>query len=207
MTQYKTIENAVSFELVEKKSRFIGYVMPVKTQHEAEDFIDSIRRKHNDARHNVFAYILRDGGKKKYSDDGEPQGTAGLPILEVLSKLQVVDCVVVVTRYFGGILLGAGGLVRAYSATASKAVEQAGIVSMTLCSVGSVFCEYSNYQSLINLLEKADAKVEETIFLENVEVRFFVEDSLFEGLTAKIFDKFSGKFQPSLIGKKFLLLK
>ncbi len=111
MPGYKTIKNESSDEFIVKKSRFIGYVRPVKTQQEALDFISEIKTKHWDATHNVYAYVLREGGVRRFSDDGEPQGTAGIPSLDVLLKEEVTDCCVVVTRYFGGIMLGAGGLV------------------------------------------------------------------------------------------------
>ena len=123
MTEYKTIKEASSDEFIVKKSRFIGYVKPVKTQEEALEFINEIKTKHWDATHNVHAYCLREGGIRRFSDDGEPQGTAGIPSLDVLLKEEVVDCCVVVTRYFGGIMLGAGGLVRAYSHGAKIALD------------------------------------------------------------------------------------
>ena len=115
MTEYITVKNSGEDEFVEKRSRFIGYCKPVKTQDEAVSFINEIRSKHWDATHNVYAYVLSDGQIMRYSDDGEPQGTAGVPVLDVIKKMGIVDVVVVVTRYFGGIMLGAGGLVRAYS--------------------------------------------------------------------------------------------
>ena len=111
---YSTIKESASAEFVEKKSRFIGYIAPVKTAEDAAAFIAEIKRKHWDATHNVSAYLLKNG-QKKYSDDGEPQGTAGMPMLDVLEKENLTDVCVVGTRYFGGILLGGGGLVRAYS--------------------------------------------------------------------------------------------
>ena len=120
--QYRTIRAAASAEFVEKRSRFIGYISPVTTQQDAIAFIDSIKSKHWDATHNVPAYIIRDGNICRFSDDGEPQGTAGMPILEVLRHENLTDCVCVVTRYFGGILLGAGGLCRAYTKAAKDAL-------------------------------------------------------------------------------------
>ena len=112
---YKTIRNAAEDEFVEKRSRFIGHALPVTTEEEALAFIAEMKSKYWDASHNVYAYILREGGIQRFSDDGEPQGTAGIPTLDVLRKEGLTDLVVVVTRYFGGILLGGGGLVRAYS--------------------------------------------------------------------------------------------
>ena len=111
MDFYKTVLNEAQDEFVEKRSKFIGYCKPIKTEQEAIDFINEKRSIHWDATHNVYAYVLKDGNIQRYSDDSEPQGTAGVPTLDVIRKSGVVDCVVVVTRYFGGVLLGAGGLV------------------------------------------------------------------------------------------------
>ena len=130
MSEYKTVTMDTSDEFVEKRSRFIGYIRPVKTEEEAIAFINQIKSKHWDATHNVYAYCLREGQVKRYSDDGEPQGTAGIPTLDVLLKSEVTDVVVVTTRYFGGILLGGGGLVRAYSHAASLALAKAQVVTM-----------------------------------------------------------------------------
>ena len=110
---YKTVRRAAQDEFTEKRSRFIGYCAPVSTEAEATAFIEQLRRRHWDARHNVYAYSLREGNIRRYSDDGEPSGTAGMPVLDVIVKNGVCDVCVVVTRYFGGVLLGTGGVVRA----------------------------------------------------------------------------------------------
>jgi uncharacterized YigZ family protein len=120
---YKTIKEYSCDEFVEKRSRFIGYAKPVKTEAEALEFINKIKKEHWDARHNCYAYSLRENGIRRYSDDGEPQGTAGVPMLDVLNKNEIVDAVVVVTRYFGGVLLGTGGLIRAYTAAVKEALS------------------------------------------------------------------------------------
>ena len=159
MTEYKTIKSASSDEFVVKKSRFIGYVRPVKTQEEALAFINEIKSKHWDATHNVSAYILRNGGIKRYSDDGEPQGTAGVPCLDVLEKENLVDTCVVVTRYFGGILLGGGGLVRAYSHSAKIAVDSAKIITMAHCVDVEIECDYTFYGKLNDFLAREDTVI------------------------------------------------
>ena len=130
---YYTISKPANDSFIEKRSEFIGYIAPVKTNDEAVDFINSIKAMHRKARHNVYAYILRNDNISRYSDDGEPQGTAGVPVLDVLQKRGLTDVCVVVTRYFGGILLGGGGLVRAYSHAASLACDAAHIMNMCLC--------------------------------------------------------------------------
>ena len=113
--QYKTIENYGTAETVEKRSRFIAHARPVSSETEALEYLNSLKQKYWDARHNVYAYIIRENNIVRYSDDGEPGGTAGLPVLEILKREELSDIIVVVTRYFGGILLGTGGLVHAYS--------------------------------------------------------------------------------------------
>ncbi|MCL1964272.1 MAG: IMPACT family protein [Firmicutes bacterium] len=128
---YKTLRHAGSDSFTVKKSRFIGHGSPARTEKEALDFLRQIREKHKDASHNCWAYIIgRNAGIMRYSDDGEPGGTAGLPIIEVIRARQAVDCCVVVTRYFGGVLLGAGGLTRAYAQGAKAALDAGQIITM-----------------------------------------------------------------------------
>ena len=142
LTPYSSLGKEASATYIEKKSEFIGYAAPVSTEEEAIAFIEKIRKKHADARHNVYAYLLRNG-TTRYSDAGEPQGTAGIPTLEVIRKGGFCDAVIVVTRYFGGILLGAGGLVRAYTAAAKLACEAAGIVTYTERTAFTLDCSRS----------------------------------------------------------------
>ncbi len=143
-TAYKTVRREAQAEFTEKRSRFIGRVRPVTTEAEAQEYIAALKKQYWDAAHTVYAYILRDG-TRRFSDDGEPQGTAGMPTLEVLQKAGLTDAAVTVTRYFGGILLGAGGLVRAYSHAAALAVEAGEPVEMRPCRRVRVVCDYSRY--------------------------------------------------------------
>ncbi|MBQ1659249.1 MAG: YigZ family protein, partial [Clostridia bacterium] len=143
--QYKTVRNSGSDEFTEQRSRFIGYVCPVKTEAEALAFINEKKKLHWDARHNVYAYVLRESGIQRYSDDGEPHGTAGVPVLDIIVKSGITDVVVVVTRYFGGILLGTGGLVRAYTKGASIALKAGNIITMQSCNICSLSCDYTRY--------------------------------------------------------------
>ena len=128
MTEYYIPTEAAEAELVEKRSRFIGQVRPVETEEEARAFVEQVKKKHYDARHNCWCYRLRDGGVERYSDDGEPQGTAGQPMLNVFQREEVTNVVCVVTRYFGGVLLGAGGLTRAYTKGAKDALDRKSVV-------------------------------------------------------------------------------
>ncbi len=148
MEDYKTVLKDAEAEMIERKSRFIGYCRPVKNQDEAIDFINEIRAMHRQATHNVYAYVLREDNIMRYSDDGEPAGTAGVPVLEVIKKEGLTDICVVVTRYFGGILLGAGGLVRAYGKSAKLGIEEAKEIEKIYCKLYLVRCDYSTYGKL-----------------------------------------------------------
>lgn len=203
MTEYKTIKSASSDEFIVKKSRFIGYVKPVKTQEEALEFIAEIKSKHWDATHNVYAYTLKEGGIRRFSDDGEPQGTAGIPSLDVLLKEEVVDCCVVVTRYFGGIMLGAGGLVRAYSHGAKIALDAGGIITMSLCKIVKVKSDYNFYGRLVPLICEEGGIVEDTQFTDNVEVTFRIPEDKVPFFESRLVDVSCGKFHSEVIDEKF----
>ena len=125
---YKTVKNQSSFTFTEKKSEFIGYCAPVKTESEAVAFVNSIKKKHSDARHNVYAYVLQEGFSQRFSDDGEPHGTAGMPILRSIDAQKLDNILVVVVRYFGGTLLGTGGLMVAYREATKEALKNAEII-------------------------------------------------------------------------------
>ena len=172
MAEYRTIAKQAQDEFVEKRSRFIGYAKPVQTEAEATAFIAEIKSRHWDATHNVYAYVLREGQLQRYSDDGEPQGTAGIPVLDVLQKSHVTDTVLVVTRYFGGILLGGGGLVRAYSHGASIALQAASVITMRECSLLRLTCDYSQYGRVGSLIPECGGVVDDTQFTEAVTLSF-----------------------------------
>lgn len=148
MEDYKTVLQDAEAEMIERKSRFIGYCRPVKNQDEAIGFINEIRAMHRQATHNVYAYVLREDNIMRYSDDGEPAGTAGVPVLEVIKKEGLTDICVVVTRYFGGILLGAGGLVRAYGKSAKLSIDEAKRIEKIYCKLYLIRCDYSTYGKL-----------------------------------------------------------
>lgn len=175
--EYKTVLNHAVAELEEKKSRFIGYVMPVPSEEKALNFINEIKTKHWDATHNVYSYYI--GGKsivQRFSDDGEPSGTAGLPMLEVIKRMNVRDLVVVVTRYFGGTQLGASGLVRAYGKSASLAIEEAKIITKKLCTEVSVIVEYELFGKTQNMLISKKYIIKDIIYEQDVEIIVFVEE-------------------------------
>lgn len=204
MSAYRTVRAFSSDEFTEKRSRFIGYARPVKTVAEAAAFIAEIKQKHWDATHNVSAYILREGGIKRYSDDGEPQGTAGVPVLDVLEKEHLTDCAVVVTRYFGGTLLGAGGLVRAYSHGAKLAVEAGGIITMALCSQMLATCDYNFYGRLAALIPECGGTVDDTEFTDAVHVHFHIPEELESSFCARLVDVSNGRFSAVRTGACFM---
>lgn len=203
MQEYKTVEKEASDFFIEKKSKFIGYVKPVKTQEDAVEFISKIKSKHWDATHNVYAYVLRENNIQRYSDDGEPSGTAGVPVLDVILKESLVDVCVVATRYFGGILLGAGGLVRAYSHTSKIALDAAGIITMAQCSVMSAEVDYSFYDRLNILLSDFSAVILDTSFSDKVCVEFSVKENIVDLLNAKLIDVSNGKYALKFLRSEF----
>ena len=203
MQEYKTVEKEASDFFIEKKSKFIGYAKPVKTQEDALEFISKIKLKHWDATHNVYAYVLRENNIQRYSDDGEPSGTAGVPVLDVILKESLVDVCVVATRYFGGILLGAGGLVRAYSHTSKIALEAAGIITMAQCSVMSAEVDYSFYDRLNILLSDFSAVILDTSFSDKVCVEFSVKENIVDLLNAKLIDVSNGKYALKFLRSEF----
>ena len=174
LKDYITIKDSASPEFTERRSRFIGYIKPVTDEKQALDFINSIRAKHWDATHNVYAYVLREQNTCRYSDDNEPQGTAGMPVLDVIRKSGLTDVCIVVTRYFGGILLGGGGLVRAYSHSASLAVDAAGMILMRGCDICSLECTYNQYGKLSSLVPENGGIVDDADFSDKVTLRFHI---------------------------------
>lgn len=200
---YKTLSSAAQDEFTEKRSRFIGYARPVASEKEALDFIAAIRAKHWDAKHNVYAYCLREGNTARYSDDGEPSGTAGMPVLGVIRKSELTDCAVVVTRYFGGILLGGGGLVRAYSHAASIGIAAAGIVTMKKCLICRLACDYSQYGRLGSLVPECGGNVTDTAFGENVTLSFTMTREDFDRFAPMLADAACGSVTAEILGEDF----
>lgn len=185
MAYYKTIEGRAIDEIVEKKSRFIGHIAHVETEEEALAFLDEIRAQHRMARHNVYAYVLR-SGRIRYSDDGEPQKTAGMPTLEAIQHAGLVDVAVVVTRYFGGILLGTGGLVRAYTQATQAAIEASQVLVVSRCVDIMFEVPYGLYEQVIRLAEACEAKVRETDFAAEVMITLRMLEGTQEPLIAKL---------------------
>lgn len=203
MSEYKTVRTAAEAEYEEKRSRFIGSVIPCTTEQEALSFIAKRRSETFGARHNVYAYILRSNNTARYSDDGEPHSTAGMPTLEVLRKQGLTDCCIVTTRYFGGVLLGTGGLVRAYTAAATDAVRAAGIAVMRECRVCRVICPYSDHAQVERVIADCGGKVQGNEFTSEVTVTFSVTESDYEALNFKLINTFCGRIEAETVGTGF----
>ena len=204
MEEYTTIRAAASDEFVERRSRFIGYIAPVRTEEEAAAFISEKKALHWDASHNVYAYILREGQTRRYSDDGEPQGTAGMPILDVLRHENLVDVCCVVTRYFGGVLLGTGGLVRAYTQGAQVAVAAAGVQRMSLYTVALIACPYNLYEIILHLLPDYDCSVEETDYGADVTLTVTLPAGTEDRLNAALAEATAGQVYAEVMETWFM---
>ena len=191
-------------EFTEKRSRFIGRVWPVESEDEALEHIRQIREKHWDATHNVYAYALRTGSVMRYSDDGEPQGSSGIPVLNVFRSADISDFCCVVTRYFGGILLGTGGLARAYSQAASAALVQAGISEKRLWGRLMIDCPYPLYEKLKKELEQREARICSSDFGSSVTLEALVKKEMCGELSEKIRDLSSGTVETLLVGEEYV---
>ncbi len=191
--EYRTVLQQAQAELVEKRSRFVATVKPVRTETEAVEFLESLKKQYWDARHNVYAYVLEENNIQRYSDDGEPAGTAGVPVLDMIKKEGLSNLIVVVTRYFGGILLGTGGLVHAYSKSAKMGVEAAKPVTMRLCREVIIECDYSYLGKVQNEIMEQGFRVSETEYADNVRVSALIPISQTENFAKALIDKTNGK--------------
>ena len=187
----------------EKRSEFIGVATHIDSESDALQLIKRIKSKHYDARHNVYAYVCSSGNVQRYSDDGEPQGTAGIPVLDVIRKSGLEDVCVVVTRYFGGTLLGAGGLVRAYTAAAKMAIDKAGVVTYESFSEFRLELNYSDYQKILAKLPNFNAKIDNTEFGETVTLDIALRSANEDKFCSFVKELFYDKVNPVLIGKRF----
>ena len=203
MEEYRTVSGQAIAEIEEKKSRFIGHIAFADTEEKALAFLESVRAEHRTANHNVYAYLLREGSRMRYSDDGEPQKTSGLPTLDAIRHAGLTDCIIVTTRYFGGTLLGTGGLVRAYSHGASIALEAAGIVTMRECIMASLSCDYNQYGRLQALIPECGGTVDDTVFGERVTMYFHLTDADLGRMRPKLADATCGSVEVQEEGKKF----
>lgn len=203
MQSYTTIQNRSKFEYEDRKSLFIGEAAPVSTEEEALSFISAIKKKYPDANHHVYAYVLRENSIMRFSDDREPQGTAGMPVLDAIRKNACTDAVIVVVRYFGGTLLGTGGLVRAYSSAANGALKEANIIVYDIYREYEISVSYSEYQKILPLISDNSFRITDTKFSENVLLIGKIKKDLSEDFIKKLNESSYGHAKAIMIQEKF----
>lgn len=203
MERYTTIEHSGKFEYEDRKSVFIGEAIPVSSEQEAIAFVARIKKKYPDAKHHVYAYVIRENSIMRFSDDREPQGTAGMPILDAIRKNDCTDTAIVVTRYFGGTLLGTGGLVRAYSAAALGALRDANIITYDLYTSLKIIVSYSDYQKITSPLAEIGFFTEDTKYSDSVYISGKVLKVDCDTLISKITQTTSGRCEVKVLGDDF----
>lgn len=202
MTEYYIPAGSGESEYTEKRSRFLGHIRCVESEEEAKAFIAEMRKKFYDARHNCWCYSIR-GGAERYGDDGEPQGTAGIPMLEVMRREGVTNAVCVVTRYFGGVLLGAGGLLRAYTKSAKEALDAAGISVVRRWVECELPCSYSQAEKLKSEIAEAGGVVSDMDYAAAVTIKVLVPEEMTESFRARITDLTAGSAELTVTGESF----
>lgn len=208
MNSFKTVHSFGSDEIIINKSKFIGYASPINSEDEATCFINQIKKKHADATHNVYAYVYGDNSNiQRFSDDGEPSGTAGMPVLNLIKLENLKNVVVVVTRYFGGILLGAGGLARAYSKTAKIGIDSAIIVDKTLYCDVNVEIDYTLLGKLENELSKNNYLIKNKLFNEKVNLNILCLEEDVEKLKSLILNASSAKCKIDVTNSSYYSVK
>ncbi len=207
LLRYPTLRAEAHVEFEEKRSLFIGHAAPANTESEALAFLSRIRAEYPDATHNVYAYVLRENNTVRYSDDREPQGTAGMPTLDILRKREITDAVIVVTRYFGGTLLGTGGLVRAYSQAAKMAADAAGVVLRARLALYTLTCQYGEYQKLLPFLQAEGVTVADTAFTDTVTLSLRLLYDRGEAFERKLTEFTNGRVSLAKEGETFDFLE
>lgn len=182
-----------SGEIEEKKSRFICHIFKIKSEEEAEEYITAVKKKYWDARHNCYAYVTGDKGQiQRFSDDGEPQGTAGKPMLDILNSYGLTDCLLVVTRYFGGVLLGTGGLIRAYQAAAKEGIKNSDVAQVCDGITAVITTDYNAYGKLQYICNDNNVDIIDTDFGAKVTIKLAAEMSVCDTFEKKLMDTFAG---------------
>lgn len=200
---YKSILKEGVDQFEEKKSIFIGYSKPVANEDQALDFIGKINDKHKDATHNCWAYVLGENKLvQRFNDDGEPSGTAGLPMLEVIKREGLTNIVLVVTRYFGGTLLGSGGLIRAYSKGAKIAIDAGQIVDMASYKLVSYKYDYTNHGKIMNLIERENIKLVDSIYTDKIEIHLLLAEKNVDKLSKNLLNITSGEVEEEILADR-----
>lgn len=207
MDKYTSIERHAVFEYEDRKSVFIGEAAPVVTEDEALSFISAIKKKYPDARHHVYAYVLRANSLMRFSDDKEPQGTAGMPVLDAIRKNGCTDTVIVVTRYFGGALLGTGGLVRAYTSAAIGALNAANMITYDIFSSLRISVSYSDYQKLSPVFNQTGFTSDDIRYSDKVVIYGRILKSTLEEFEKKLVETTSGRHEIEVLEHKFDFLQ
>ena len=203
MHSYTTVKEYAEYRFEDRKSVFLGFVSPVTTEAEALLFVADIKKRYPDARHWVYAYVLRENSLMRYTDDKEPQGTAGMPVLDVIRKNGCTDTVIVVVRYFGGTLLGTGGLVRAYTAAATGALNNAQIITYDTYSEFKINLGYSDFQKVQAKLPELSFRVKDTKYADTVIVLGNIKKDKAEIFEKKIQETVGGRAKIDYLGDKF----
>ena len=203
MEGYITIKQGSHFEYEDRKSVFIGEAYPVSNERDAISFIESVKKRYPDARHHVYAYVLRENSTMRFTDDHEPQGTAGMPVLDVIRKNGCTDVVIVVTRYFGGTLLGTGGLVRAYTSAAIGALEAGEIIKYDIYSEAEIRVSYSDYGKITSTLDSVGFKCENTIYDADITVTGRVISLSYDTLVSALTEATAGRIEIKKLGEEF----
>ena len=205
MEGYKTIKHVGKFEYEDRKSVFIAYAIPTKTADEAQEILQKIKKQYPDARHHVYAYVLRENAIARFSDDREPQGPAGMPVLDAIRKNELYDVSVVVVRYFGGTLLGTGGLVHAYTQAALGALMDGEIVELDYYSYFSIALSYSEYQRFVPFAQAKGLRIDDTEYASDVTVYCSIKSMNYDGFVSDFTDFSGGKGEVLLLEEKFSL--
>ena len=200
---YTTLKDIGEASFTEKKSEFIGSAMPVQTEEEALEFIAEIKKKHSTARHNVYAYVVRENNIIRFTEDGEPKGTAGSMVLVVLKKSDITDAVIVVTRYFGGILLGTGGLARAYTKAASDAINAAGIAVMKNLTEFKITCSFRDHDRIKHALQSFKYNLDNTDFSANVTLYCSAVHDVYESIKKTVTELTADRASIEVTGERF----
>ena len=203
MNPYTTIKNEASFQYEDRKSIFIATAAPVSTEAQALDFIAYVKKKYPDARHHVYAYVLRENSIMRFSDDREPQGTAGMPVLDAIRKNGCTDTAIVVIRYFGGTLLGTGGLVRAYSSAAIGSLEAAEIITYDIYTSMTVKVSYSDYQKLIPIFNENALRIDNINYTDSVIIEGRISKKSYDSFEKSVIDITGGRGEITILKEVF----